>query len=141
MSEQNKMIVRRFSEEVESQGNFAVADELLAHDFVSHTPLGEAHGLEAAKQFGAMLRTAFPDLHVTVEDQIAEGDRVVTRWTCRGTHQGAFQGMPPTGKPIEIMGTTISRIANGKIVEQWGNPDLLSLMQQIGAVPAPGQSG
>lgn len=138
MSEQNKMIARRFFEEIESQGKLAVVDELLAHDFVNHTPFGEMHGIESAKQFGSMLRTAFPDMQVTVEDQIAEGDRVATRWTCRGTHQGEFQGVPPTSKRVEITGMVISRIANGKIVEQWGNPNLLGLMQQIGAVPTSG---
>lgn len=141
MSEQNKLIVRRFSEEVENQGNFAVADELLARDIVSHTPLGETRGLEGAKQFGTMLRTAFPDLHVTIEDQVSEDDKVVTRWTCRGTHQGEFQGMHPTGKQVEITGMTISRIANGKIIEQWGNPDLLGMMQQLGTVSVPRQAG
>ena len=138
MFEQNKLIARRFFEEVENQGKLAVVDELLAHDFVNHTPFGEMHGIESAKQFGSMLRTAFPDMQVTVEDQIAEGDRVATRWTCRGTHQGEFQGVPPTSKRIEITGMVISRIANGKIVEQWGNPNLLGLMQQIGAVPTSG---
>lgn len=141
MSEQNKMIVRRFSEEVENQGHFAVADELLASDIVSHTPLGEADGLESAKQFSAMLRAAFPDLHITIEDLVSEDDKVAARWTCRGTHEGQFQGMPPTGKQVEISGITISRIANGKIIEQWANPDVLGLMQQLGAVPMPTQVG
>jgi steroid delta-isomerase-like uncharacterized protein len=141
MSEQNKMIVRRFFDEVESQGKLAVADELLAHDFVNHTPFGEMHGIQSAKQFGTMLRTAFPDLYVTVKDQLAEGDKVATRWIARGTHQGEFQGVPPTGKRMEITGMVISRIANGKIVEQWGNPDVFSMMQQIGAVPTPKETG
>lgn len=139
MSEQNKAITRRIFDEIESQGKLAVADEIFARDFINHLPFGEMHGTEGAKQFATMLRTAFPDLHTTVRDQIAEGDRVTTRWTARGTQKGPFQGVPPTGRQMEIGGITISRIANGKIIEQWGNPDLFSMMQQLGAVPAPAQ--
>jgi steroid delta-isomerase-like uncharacterized protein len=141
MSEQNKTLVRRTFEEMWNRGNFSIINEHLAHDFINHTPFGEMHGLEGAKQFGSMLRTAFPDLHATVEDQIAEGDRVATRWTARGTHRGEFQGIPATGKQMEITVMTISRVANGKLVEQWGNPDLLGLMQQLGVVPMPEQAG
>lgn len=137
MSEQNKKIARRMFEEGEGQGNLAVIDELIANDFVNHTPFGEMHGQEPARQFILMLRQGFPDLEVTVEDQVAERDCVATRWSARGTHQGEFQGVPPTGNPIEISGVAISRIANGKVIEQWANPDLLALMQQIGAVPMP----
>lgn len=136
MSKQSKMITRRLFEEMESQGNLAIADDIFASDFVNHTPFGEMHGPEGAKQFVSKLRTAFPDLQVTVEDQIAEGDKVATHWTARGTHKAKFQGMPPTGKQMEIRGIVISQIANGKIVEQWGNPDILGLMQQLGATPA-----
>ena len=137
MSKQSKMITRRLFEEMESQGNLDVADDIFANDFVNHTPFGEMHGPEGAKQFVSKLRTAFPDLQVTVEDQIAEGDKVATHWTARGTHKAKFQNIPPTGKQIEIRGIVISQIANGKIVEQWGNPDVLGLMQQLGTVPAP----
>ena len=84
--------------------------------------------------------TAFPDLHFTIEDQIAEGDRVVTRFTARGTHQGAFIGIPPTGKQGVVTGTGIDRFANGKIVEAWFNSDDLGLLQQLGVVPSPGQA-
>ena len=139
MSEQNKKIARRMFEEGEGQGNLAVIDELIANDFVNHTPFGEMHGQEPARQFILMLRQGFPDLEVTVEDQVAEGDRVATRWTARGTHQGEFQGVPPTGNPMEISGIAVARLANGKVIEQWANPNLLSLMQQIGAVPMPDQ--
>jgi len=137
MSKQSKMITRRLFEEMESQGNLDVADDIFANDFVNHTPFGEMHGPEGAKQFVSKLRTAFPDLQVTVEDQIAEGDKVATHWTARGTHKAKFQNIPPTGKQIEIRGIVISQIANGKIVEQWGNPDVLGLMQQLGTIPAP----
>ena len=98
MSEQNKTLVRRVVEEVYNQGNLAVADELAASDLVVHQTSQEIRGREGAKQYVAALRAAFPDLHMTIEDQIAEGDRVVTRWTARGTHTGEFHGIPPTGK-------------------------------------------
>lgn len=137
MSEQNKKIARRMFEEGEGQGNLGVVDELIASDFINHTPFGEMHGQEPARQFILMLRQGFPDLEVTIEDQVAEGDRVATRWTARGTHQGEFQGVPPTGNPMEISGIAMARIANGKVIEQWATPDLLTMMQQIGAVPTP----
>ena len=138
MSERTKEIARRLVEDAENRGDLTIVDELCAEDFINHTPFGEMHGREAARQFISMLRAAFPDLYVVVEDQIAEADQVVTRWIARGTHQGDFQSVPPTGRQMEIMGITISRIADGRIIEQWANPDLLSLLQQIGAVPTPG---
>ncbi len=141
MSEQNKMLVRRTLEEVYSQGHLAVVDELVASDFVIHTPSEEIRGPEGTKQFVAALRTAFPDIHFTVEDQIAEGDTVVTRWTARGTHTGEFQGLPPTGKQVRLAGTDIDRIADGKAVECWANVDELGLMRQLGVLPTPGQVG
>jgi steroid delta-isomerase-like uncharacterized protein len=138
MPEQNKTIARRAFEEVQSRGNLALVDELVAGDYVGHTPLKEIHGPEGAKQFFSMLREAFPNMQVTVEDQIAEGDKVVTRWTGRGTHKGHFQGMPPTGRQMTMTGITIFRIAAGKLVEGWTNADMLGLMQQLGVVPVPG---
>lgn len=137
MTEQNKALVRRIFEEIENRGNMAAADQIFARDFVNHLPFGEMHGIEGAKQFASMLRTAFPDLNTTVEHQIAEGDRVASRWIARGTQKGEFQGVPATGRQMKITGITISRIANGKIVEQWGNPDLFSMMQQLGVIPEP----
>ncbi len=142
MSEQNKILTRRALEEVWNRGNFAVVDELVASDFVVHasTPANETHGPEGVKHFYAMLRQAFPDLHFTIEDQIADGDRVVTRWTARGTHTGEFQGIPPTGKQVRLTGIDIDRIANGKFVECWTNVDELGMMQQLGVLPAPAQA-
>jgi steroid delta-isomerase-like uncharacterized protein len=139
MSEQSKMLVRRFFEDTH-EGNKGIVDELVAGDYVGHTPLGEMHGPDGVKQFDAMLHAAFPDMQITVEDQISGDDRVATRWTCRGTHKGEFQGMPPTGRQIKMTGMTIFRIANDKLVEGWVQPDLLGLMQQLGAIPEPGQS-
>jgi len=139
MSEENKRIARKVFEDILTEGNLALADELVASDYVGHTPLLELHGPEGAKEFDAMLHQAFPDLEITVEDQIAEGDRVATRWTARGTHEGEFQDIPPTGRRVEFSGIAIFRIADGKFVEGWNIPDLLSLLRQLGAVPAPGQ--
>lgn len=139
MSEENKRIARKVFEDVLTEGNIALVDELVASDYVGHTPLLELHGPEGAKEFDAMLHQAFPDLEIAVEDQIAEGDRVATRWTARGTHEGEFQGIPPTGRRVEFSGIAIFRIADGKFVEGWNIPDLLSLLRQLGAVPAPGQ--
>lgn len=139
MSKHSKMITRRFFEEMGSQGDLAIADDIFATDFVNHSPFGDMHGPKGAKQFVSLLRRAFPDLQVRVEQQVAEGDKVATQWTARGTHKDNFQGIPATGKQMEIRGIVISQLANGKIIEQWGNPDLLGLMQQIGAAPMPQQ--
>jgi steroid delta-isomerase-like uncharacterized protein len=141
MSEQNRMLVRRAVEEVYNQGNLAVVDELVAGDLVIHLPSEEVHGPAGAKQHVAALRAAFPDLRITIEDQISEGDKVVTRWTARGTHIGPFQGVPPTGKQGSMTGIDIDRIADGRVVECWVNSDDLGLLQQLGVVPTPGQDG
>ena len=135
MSEQNKTLVRRVIEEVYNQGNLAVVDELAAGDLLIHMTSQEIRGREGAKQYVAALRAGFPDLQITIEDQIAEGDRVVTRWTACGTHMGQFQGIPPTGKEVRVVGTDIDRIADGKTVECWSHVDELGMMQQLGAIP------
>lgn len=143
MSEQNKILVRRAIEEVWNRGNFAVVDELVANDLVIHlpTPGDEIHGAEGVKQFYATLRAAFPDILFTIKDQIAEGDRVVTRWTARATHTGEYRGIPPTGKQFRVTGIDIDRIANGKVVECWPIEDDLGLLQQLGVVPTPERIG
>jgi steroid delta-isomerase-like uncharacterized protein len=140
MSDQNKMLMRRGIEEVWNKGHLAVVDELIADDFVGHWPPDENHGPEGVKQYFATLRAAFPDIHFTVEDQIAEGDRVVTRWTARVTHSGSFRGIPPTGKSGVVTGITIIRVAGGKVVEGWTNKDDLGMLQQLGVLPAPAKS-
>jgi steroid delta-isomerase-like uncharacterized protein len=139
MSEQNKAMVRRAIDEVWNRGNYAAVDDLVASDIVIHasTPAGEIHGPDGIRQFYSALRKAFPDLHFTIEDQIAEGDRVVTRWVAHGTHTGEFQGIPPTGKRGTFMGIDIDRIVNGKVVECWPTADELGLLQQLGVIPAP----
>jgi len=136
-TEDNKAHVRRGFEAV-NQKNLAVFDELLTPDVVFHNASTTMQGLEAYKQFLSMYITAFPDLQFTVEDMIAEGDRVVARCTTRGTHQGALMGIPPTGKQVKTTLIFIDRIVNGKGVEQWSNGDDLGLLQQLGVIPPMG---
>ena len=139
-TEDNKAHVRRGFEAV-NQKNLAVFDELLTPDVVFHNASTTMQGLEAYKQFLSMYMTAFPDLHFTIEDMIAEGDTVVARFTTRGTHQGNLMGIPPTGKQVSGTGMFIDRLVNGKAVEQWFNGDDLGLLQQLGVIPAPEQAG
>lgn len=135
MSEHNKRLVRRLYEETRNKGNFAVADELAAGDLLIHLPTKEIRGAEGAKQEIVALREAFPDIHFTIDDQIAEGDRVVTRWSAHGTHTGTFLGLPATGKHVRVMGIDIDRFADDKVVECWVNQDDLGLLQKLGVVP------
>ena len=139
MSEENKEKVRRFLQEAFNEGNLGVAHELFASNYVLHDPANpeEVRGPEGIKGFVQMYRSAFPDSHITVEDLIAEGDKVVTRFRARGTHQGELFGVAPSGNQVEVTGITISRFEGGKIAEDWTNSDTLGLMQQIGAVPSP----
>ena len=138
--EENKAIVSRATEEIFNKDNLAVVDELYATNFVSHGSdiPGVTPDREGYKQFVTMSRTALPDFHTTIEDMIAEGDKVVQRFTARGTHKGEFMGIPPTGKQVTITGIAIDRIAGGKIVENWVNMDMLGMMVQLGVVPPPG---
>ena len=136
MSEQNKAQVRRVIEEIYNRGDLDVVDEVAASDLIIHASSQDIHGREGAKRYVAALRAGFPDIRFTIEDQIAEGDMVVTRWTARGTHTGAFQGIAPTGREIRIAGADIDRIVGGKTVECWAHVDELGLMQQLGAVAA-----
>lgn len=143
MSEENKALVRRVFEDVWNKGNLAVVDELCATNYLGHQPsIPEGiRGPEGFKQFVTMYRTAFPDVQFTIEDMIAEGDKVVDRWTARGTHKGALMDIPPTGKQVTVTGMGIVRIEGGKAVEAWGNFDQLGLLQQLGVVPPIGQAG
>ena len=136
-ADENKAVYRRFIEEVFNSKNVARTDEFIQPEFVDHTP-GLPSGLDGAKKGIVGFLTGFPDLHFTIEDQIAEGDKVVTRWTAHGTHQGPFMGMAPTGKQGAVTGITIDRLANGKVVESWYNFDALGLMQQLGVIPPMG---
>ncbi len=138
-TEENKALTRRGSEAL-NERNWAAFDALCAPDIVSHIASMTIQGLEPYKQFLAMYFTAFPDARLTIEDLIAEGDRVAVRQTLHGTHQGDFMGMPPTGRQVTGTGISIFRIVNGKVVEQWANYDDLGLLQQLGVVPVPGQA-
>ena len=138
MSADTKAIARRLLEEAFNSGNLAVVDELVAPEFVNYdAALPEpTRGIEAAKSSIGGYRDAFPDLRMTVEQQIAEGEYVTTRWTGRGTHEGDLFGMSATGKQAAVTGITIDRIVDGRIVESRTNWDTLGLMQQLGVVPA-----
>ena len=139
MSEHNKLIKRRLVEEAWSRGEFAVVDEVIAGDYLGHAANAaeETRGPEGYKRFWATLRAAFPDIVFTVEDQIAEGDRVVTRWIACGTHSGEFRGIPPTGKQGRVTGITIARVCDGIVAECWTNADDLGLLQQLGVIAMP----
>lgn len=134
--EHNKSIVRRAIDEIWNKGNLAVVEEVYDANCVRHDPAAPnlATGLENLKQQAALYRKAFPDLRITIEDIIAEGDKVVTRWSSSGTHRGELQGIAPTGKQIISSGISISLIANGKIVEERVNWDNFGLMKQLGAI-------
>jgi steroid delta-isomerase-like uncharacterized protein len=142
MTEANKAIVRRSVEEIFNEGRLEIADELYAPDFVGYDPAlpDPMKGPEGIKQQAEGYRTAFSDMQLTIEDEIAEGERVVTRWTARGTHDGELFGIPATGKQSTVTGMTIDRIIDGRIVESWNSWDTLGLLQQLGAVPALAQS-
>ena len=142
-AEENKAVSRRVAEEVFNGGNVDLADELYAPDYVLHDPSlpEDLHGPEGIKRYVAMTLGAFPDIRVAVEDQVAEGDKVVSRWTATGTHTGDLMGIPPTGRRVEISGVTINRFSGGKIAEDWYQSDDLGMMQQLGVVPSGEQPG
>jgi len=137
MSEANKNVVRRLFEEVWNKSNLPVAEEVFAPSYVHHDPATPdvGRGPESEKKRATLYHTAFPDLRLTIEDIIAEGETVMARWSCRGTHKGDLSGIAPTGKQFTISGVSIVRFANGKMVEGWINWDALGLMQQLGVVP------
>jgi steroid delta-isomerase-like uncharacterized protein len=136
-AEENKAIVRWLIAEVWNGGDMTAADALVAADVMDHGAFpGQPPGREGYKWVFALLRTAFPDLHYTVEDMVAEGDRVVVRWTFQGTHRGEFMGMSPTGNQVKIEGMVIVRMAAEQLAEEWLSADTFGLMQQLGAIPA-----
>ena len=135
----NRAVVRRFVEEVLGRGDFAALNALAAPDCADHAESpGPAPCPEALAQFLVTWRAAFPDLALTVEDLVAAGDRVAARWTLRGTHRGAFLGLPPTGRRVAAGGLELYRLAEGKIVERWAVVDTLGLLRQLGAAPSDG---
>jgi steroid delta-isomerase-like uncharacterized protein len=140
MSEGNVEASRRVIEEAFNNGNLAVVDELVEPGAVDHDPahIEEVRGPAAFKAQVEMYRSAFPDLHMTIEDTVAQGDMVVLRWTSRGTHRGELMGLAPTGTVATVTGISIDRFEDGKIAESWTNWDVLGLMRQLGAAPPPG---
>ncbi len=139
-AEDNKAIARRFNGDVWGGGDESALEELLAPDFVDHDALpGQTPDLEGHRQILAAFRAAFPDLSVTTEDVVAEGEKVVSRWTARGTHRGTLMGIEPTGNEVTIGGIDVLRVAGGRIAERWSRTNDLEMMQQLGVVPPPEQ--
>lgn len=139
MSEENKALFRRFVDEVITAGDVDKVDQLMAPDFAEHEqmPGMPADGREAAKWFINTMRSAFSGFEYSIEDLIAEGDRVVARAKLRGTHTGEFMGIPPTSKPFEIDTIDIVQMKDGKAVAHWGVTDAMAMMQQLGVMEAP----
>lgn len=141
MSARNKALVRRFYEEID-KGNLAAMDELVAENYLDHNPPpfpGIAPGLKGLKQEFKVFLEATPGYH-RIDEQIAEGDKVVTRLTAIGVHEGDLMGIPRTGNKLEMTAIVIHRIANGKLAEKWSNKDVLGFLQQLGVMPKPGQA-
>lgn len=135
--QENKAVVRRFVEEVQSQHNLAALDEVLSPDFVDFSGMTNPPTREGSRQFFAMMFAAFPDMRFTIRQQIAEGDKVMTHKTFEGTHQGPFMGIPATGNKVAFDVIDIFTVAGGKITEHWTVGDMLRMMQQLGVVPGP----
>jgi predicted ester cyclase len=140
--EEMKAIARRVPEEVFNKGDLIVLDEIIAPDFVNHTPLPGLpdRGVEAVKAVVNAMKTAFLDFHYTIDDEIVEGDKLVQLVTAHGTNNGSFMGMPPTGNPATWKEVHILRVVNGKIVEHTGIVDEMGLMRQLGLVPSTAQA-
>jgi len=136
MSAENEAVVRRAFDEI-AQGNLDVADEIIAPEYVRHDLAGgpDAHGPDGVKRLIAGLRTAFPDIKTTIEDIFADGEKVVVRFSVRGTHSGPFMGIAPTGREATWRGVNIYRVSGGRIRETWQLADGLGLLRQLGAAP------
>ena len=138
---EREALARRYFEDAFSEGRLDVLDEVMSDDFVPHDPqvnLGALRGPAAGRSVIETYRSAFPDLRMSIEDVIEQGDRVVIRWVATGTHSGELNGLAPTDRAVTVSGTTIQRVAGGRVAEAWTNWDTLGLLQQIGAAPAPG---
>jgi|SRR5690242_11975764 steroid delta-isomerase-like uncharacterized protein len=137
MSEANKALVRRIIEEVVNTGDFSSLDEVVSSNYTYFEPtLGTIAGRDGYRTLVSMYRNAFPDLTLTVDEQIAEGDTVVTRWTAHGTHQGELFGIPGTGKEVSVQGIVISRIDNGQLADDYESYDVHGMLRQLGVVQA-----
>ena len=140
--EENKAIIRRWLEEGWTNGNLSVADELIDPGFIAHVAGGQEvpSGPDGVRQIVTAWRAGFPDGRMTVDDLIGEGDKVVIRMTWRGTHQGDFYGIAPTNRQVSVTSIGIDRVVNGKIIEGWGEVDMLGMYQQLGVIAAPGSA-
>lgn len=139
--EGNKVLFRRTYEELLNRGDLDVADELVSPEFINHeAPAGRDRGPESMRGLATMLRTAFPDLRFEIEELVAEGDTVAGRLTMSGTHEGPLMGTPPSRRSVRQEHMHFVRFRDGKAVEHWGVRDDLGMMQQLGVIPAPGQS-
>ena len=140
-TEKNKTIARRINEEIFNQGNIDLADEIFAPDYIEHAPWPPDFptGIPGLKLFVSTIRAAFPDFHYTIEDELAEGDKVAYRLTASGTQSGDFLGMPATGKHATWGEMHIATMQNGKLTEHWVNLDQMGMLQQLGVIPTPGQ--
>lgn len=137
-AKENKALYMRNEPKIWNEGDMAVADGYYAPDVIMHGAVpGYPPGIEGVKQGIMMLRAALPDLHMEMEDVLAEGDKVVCRYTLSGTHKGELFGIPASGKQVAVEGIGIVRFQDGKLVEFWGVSDMLGLMQQVGAIPTP----
>ena len=137
--EESKAVVRRFLKDIFGGGDLELIEEHFAPDYVLHDPVlpEEVRGPEGMRRYVSMYRDAYPDTGFTVENQIAEGGEVVTRWTGQGTHEGELMGIPPTGNRVTVTGIEIDRVVDGRIEETWVIYDALGMMQQLGVAPAP----
>jgi steroid delta-isomerase-like uncharacterized protein len=139
-TETNKAVVRRFYQEVFTQGKITVADEICSADYVDHDPTNPAGTLAGLKQTAVEMQRAFPDVQWTVDDLIAEGDKIAARVTMHGTQQGDLMGIPASGRSVMASNFDIIRFEDSKVVEHWGLFDSLGMLQQLGVIPAPGQA-
>ncbi len=135
MGEEYRLAVQRFFEEAFNAGNIRILPELIAPEHISHLPTGDHYGPEGVRIDITGFRTAFPDLKLVLDDVIETSEKVVYRFTARGTHQGPFMGVPPTGNRVRVDGIGIDRFRDGKMVERWVQYDSVGLLQQLGAFP------
>src|SRR4051794_13172620 len=137
-ADEQKALMRRYYEEVWQRGNMSVGDQLVSPNLVDHMPLpGQTSGRAGHHQAVQMIRTAFPDLQFQIHHVVVDGDIIVGHWTMQATHQGELLGVPPTGKSVTISGIDLGRWENGQLAEIWHVEELLTMLQQIGAVPGP----
>lgn len=136
--DETRALIRHFYDEAWNKNNLAVYDEVVHDDFIDHRPSpGLPPGREGFKQLNVILHSAFPDMQVTIDDAIVEGDKVSARWTSKGTHTGDLWGIPPTGRKVDFTATVTYRLQDGKLIEGWINRDDLELMRQLGVIPSP----